>query len=129
MTLKMNEIINFGYFYEEVKDKKLSFKVLFKLSNLAKAIDEKTIFYREKLQEIFKEYGEFDENRNLIPTEDGKGIKVKPGTEQECVAKINELQSLDVELPEIKFNIDDFGDIELTIEIFNLIKPFLNEIE
>ena len=129
MTLKMNEIINFGYFYEEVKDKKLSFKVLFKLSNLAKAIDEKTLFYREKLQEIFKEYGEFDENGNLVPTEDGRGIKVRSGTEQDCLAKINELQSLDVELPEIKFDIDDFGDIELTIEVFNLVKPFLNEIE
>jgi hypothetical protein len=40
MTLKMSEIINFGYFYNEVKNKKLSFKVLYKLSNLAKAIDE-----------------------------------------------------------------------------------------
>jgi hypothetical protein len=40
MTLKMGEIINFNYFYDEVKSQKLSFKVLYKLSNLAKAIDE-----------------------------------------------------------------------------------------
>ena len=126
MTLKMGEIINFNYFYNEVKDKKLSLKVLYKLSNLAKAIDEKTAFYREKFQEIIKEYGELDESGNLIPTEDGNGIKVKPGTEQECIMKINELQMLDVDMPDIKFDIDDFGNIELTMEVFNLITPFLN---
>ena len=126
MILKMGEIINFNYFYNEVKDKKLSLKVLYKLSNLAKAIDEKTVFYREKFQEILKEYGEFDENGNLIPTEDGNGIKVKPGTEQECVNKINELQMLDVDMPDIKFDIDDFGNISMSLEIFNVITPFLN---
>jgi hypothetical protein len=126
MILKMGEIINFNYFYNEVKDKKLSFKVLYKLSNLAKVIEEKSAFYREKFQEIIKECGEFDENGNLIPTEDGNGIKVKPGTEQECIMKINELQMLDVDMPDIKFDIDDFGNIELTMEVFNLITPFLN---
>lgn len=126
MTIKMSEIINFSYFYNEVKSAKLSFKVLYRLSNLAKAIDEKTVFYHEKLQEILQEYGQFDENGNIIPTEDGNGVKVRPGTEVECVSKINELQNLDVELPDIKFDIDEFGDIELTMEVFNLITPFLN---
>lgn len=126
MTLKMGEIINFGYFYDEVKNQKLSFKVLYKLSTLAKAVDEKTAFYREKFQEVLKEYGELDENGNLIPTEDGNGIKVKPGTETECIAKINELQALEVDMPDVKFSIEDFGDIELTMEVFGLIRPFID---
>lgn len=126
MTLTMGQILNFNVFYNEVKNQKLSFKVLYKLSNLAKAIDEQTAFYREKFQEVLKEYGELDENGNLVPTEDGNGIKLKPGTEQECFAKINELQALDIEMPDIKFDIDDFGDIELTMEVFNIITPFLN---
>jgi hypothetical protein len=122
----MNEIINFGYFYNEVKNEKLSFKVLYKLSNLAKAIDEKTEFYREKLQEILKEYGELDENGNIQPTEDGNGVKVKAGMEQECFNKITELQMIEVELPDITFDIEDFGNVELTMEIFSLVRPFLN---
>ena len=126
MIVKMGEIINFSQFYEEIKTKKLPLKVLYKLSNLAKIIDEKTAFYRERFQEILKEYGEFDKDGNLVPTEDGNGIKVRPGTEQECIIKINELQMLEVDMPEIKFDIEDFGDIELTIEVFSLITPFLN---
>lgn len=126
MTLKMNEIINFNYFYEEVKTKKLPLRVLYKLSILAKAIDEKTAFYREKFQEILQEYAEKDADGNFIPTDDGNGIRIRVGTEQDCMTKVNELQSIDVELPDIKFDIGDFGDIELTMEIFNLVTPFIN---
>lgn len=126
MIVRMYEIINFDHFYNEVKNQKLPFKILYKLSNLAKAIDEKTIFYREKLQEVLKEYGELDENGNLIPTDDGRGIKIRIGTEHECYTKVNELQNLEVEMPEIKFDIEDFGNIEMTIDTFNLIRPFLN---
>jgi hypothetical protein len=122
----MVDITDFGYFYNEVKTAKLSFKVLYKLSTLSKAIEEKTAFYREKFQEILQEYGEKDENGNLVPTDDGNGIKIKIETQQECFSKINELQMLEVELPDIKFDIEDFGNIELTMEIFQLITPFLN---
>ena len=125
MTVKMYQIINFGTFYNEVCNTKIPLKLAFKLSNLTKAIDEKTAFYHEKLQEILKEYAEFDANGNVIPTDGGRGIKVKPGMEMECMAKVNELQSLDVDLPDITFDVEEFGNIELTLEVFNIITPFL----
>lgn len=125
MILQMSEIINFSIFYDEVRNSKLPLKTAFKLSNLTRAIDEQLTFYREKLQEILHEYGEFDENGNIITINNGNGIKVKEGTEAECMAKINELQALEVELPDIKFDIEDFGNIELTVEVFNIIIPFL----
>jgi hypothetical protein len=40
--------------------------------------------------------------------------------------KLTELQNVEVELPDIKFDIEDFGDIELTLEVFNIISPFIN---
>ena len=127
MTLKMFNIIDFASFYTEVKSTKLPLKTLFKLSNLSKAIEDKLEFYQEHFQAILKEYGELDENNNLIPTDDGRGIKVRPGTEMDCMEKINELQSLEIELPDILFDIEEFGDIELTLEIFNIITPFLKQ--
>ena len=125
MITKMSNIINFNVFYDEVRNAKIPLKLAFKLSNLTKAINEKTEFYREELQKILQEYGEFDENGNIIPTNDGRGVKVKPGTEMECMTKINELQSLEVELPDITFDIEEFGDIELTLDVFSIITPFL----
>lgn len=126
MTTTMSNIINFNIFYDEVRNAKIPLKLAFKLSNLIKAINEKTEFYREELQKILYEYGELDENGNIIPTDDGRGVRVKPGTEIECMTKVNELQSLEIELPDITFDIEEFGDIELTLDVFNIITPFLN---
>lgn len=127
MTLKMIDILDFGLFFNEVKSSKLPFKVLYKLHTLTKAIEERTSFYQEKFQEILHEFGELDENGNLIPISDGNGIKIKTGTEQECMAKVIELQNLEIDLPDISFAIEEFGDIELTIDVFNAIGPFIKE--
>ena len=126
MKLKMIDIINFNVFYDEIKSSKISLKLAYKLATLSKAIETNLQFYQEKLQEILKEFGEFDENDNLVPTEDGRGVKVKPGTEMECMKQINELQNIEIELPDVKFDIDEFGDIELSLEIFQIIAPFID---
>lgn len=127
MTTQMKNITDFAVFYGEVKTAKLPLKTLFKLSNLSKAIEEKLEFYQEQFQAILKEYGEFDAEGNIVPTEDGRGIKVRPGTELECMNKINELQNLEIDLPDVAFDIEEFGDIEMTLEVFNIITPFLKQ--
>ena len=126
MQLKLGSVIDFNVFYNAVKTQKLSFRTLYKLSTLAKALDEKIVFYQEQLQGILKECGELDASGNFVSTEDGSGIKLLPGKQQTCMEKLAELQSVEVELPDIKFDIEDFGDIELTLEVFNIISPFIN---
>ena len=78
MQLKLGEVINFNIFYNAVKTQKLSFKTLYKLSTLAKALDEKVMFYQDQVQEILKEYGEWDEDGNLQYTDNGIGVKLVP---------------------------------------------------
>lgn len=114
--MKLIEIINFNAFYEAVKDKALSFKTSYKLAKIAKAVEVETEFYREKFREIILECAELDENGAPITTDDGEGIKLRPGTEGECAQKINELQTMEVEFPDIKLTLDEFDGIDLTID-------------
>ena len=127
MTLTMQQILNLPQFYAEVKSAKLPLKTAFKLSNLAKEVENKTQFYQEKFQEIVNEYGEKDADGNFVTIEATGNIKIAAGKEEECQTKIYELNTLEVELPDTKFDIEDFGNIELSLEIFNIITPFLNE--
>lgn len=127
MQLKMQDILSFSVFYETVKSKKLSMKTAYRLAQLAKAIDEELQFYREKLQAIIQEYGEKDGEGKPISTEDGNGIKLRPGTDMQCMAAMHELQTLDVMLPDIKFHLEDFGDIELSMTEMAAILPFIEE--
>lgn len=126
MQIKMKDILGFSSFYNEVKSQKLSMKVSYNIARLAKAVEQELEFYREKFTAIIQEYGDKDENGNPIPIDDG-GIKIKPGFEHECYHAIDELQNLEVELPDVKFSIEDFGNVEIEPITVNLIIPFLEE--
>ena len=127
MTLKMYEIVDFPSFFEKVRNQKLSFKTSYRLTILAGEIEKHINFYQENFRNILTEYGQKDENGNLVQTDDGQGIKIIEDKIDECNAKIIELRNLDVELPDIKFSIDDFGDIALTPMEVYIIKPFIAE--
>ena len=127
MQLKMQDIIGFSTFYDAVKNQKLSMKTAYRLAQLARAADGEIVFYREKFQEIVRRYGELDEHGNPIPTAKGDGVKLRPGTEQDCYQAMAELQNLEVEMPDITFTIDDFSNVELTTTEIHAIMPFIVE--
>jgi hypothetical protein len=71
------------------------------------------------------EYGKKDEKGNLVPTEDGQGVLLVEETINEAYIKLAELRELDVELPDTKFSVDDFGDVEMSPEEMLVIMPFI----
>ena len=127
MTITLSQLIHFSKFYNEVKATKIPVKTAYKLNKLATAIDEQNQFYSEQLKLIFGDCADRGEDGNYIPTNDSVGVKILDDKQQEFVDRINELLLLEVELPDITFNIEEFGNIELTMESFNLITPFLKD--
>ena len=127
MQITIQKILNFSVFYTAVKDQKLPLKTAYRLSKIANAIDSEIQFYHNKLQGIIAQYAEKDENGKTKLTEDGMNIKLRAGVEEECYSAINELQQLEIELPDIYFSIDDFANVELTPIEFSAIMPFVEE--
>ena len=127
MTLKMYEIVDFPSFFEKVRNQKLSFKTSYRLTILAGEIEKHINFYQENFRNLLNTYGKKDENGNIMPTADGQGIMLIEETIPEFNTKYNELRMLDVELPEVSFGVDEFGDTELTpMEVYT-IKPFIKD--
>lgn len=116
MQVKFTNITNFNTFYDAIKGAKLPIKTSYNLAKLARAIEEEVQFYREKFRELIFEYAELDENGSPIFLEGGEGVRLKTGSEEECGRKINELQNMEVELPDIKFSFDEFEGVELTLD-------------
>lgn len=127
MTKQMSQIIHFNLFYQEVKSTKIPVKTAYKLNKLINAINEHAAFYQEQILNLLKDHAEKDTEGEYIYTNDNIGVKIKKESQQEFAEKANELLALDVELPDITFSIEEFGDIELSMEVFNIITPFLNE--
>ena len=125
MKLKMYEITEFSTFFTKVKTQPLPFKTSYRLTLLSQEIDKHVSFYQENFRNILQGYGRKDENGNLIPTEDGQGIKLIEETMQEAYAKLTELRELEVELPDVKFSIEDFEKVELSPSEMLVIMPFI----
>ena len=127
MTLKMIQAVNAAQLYSKLKDSKPPIKTLYKLSKLFAALNQEQDFYRTNLSQIIETYGMRDENGEFIKTEDGTGIRIeasKIGAAQEA---IQNLMDLDVELPDIKFTLEELSSVTLTVEEFNNLLPFIAE--
>ena len=71
------------------------------------------------------EYSKKDENGNPLSTEDGQGVLLVEETMNEAYQKLAELRELDVELPDAKLSVEDFGDVEISPEEMMIIMPFI----
>ena len=125
MTLKMHQIVDLPLFFEKVKSQKLPFKTSYRLAMFIQEVQKHIDFYQENFRNLLIEYSKKDENGNPMPTEDGQGVLLVEETMNEAYTKLAELRELDVELPDTKFSVDDFGDIELSPEEMFVIMPFI----
>lgn len=114
--MKLIDVVNFNTFYEAVKDKPLPFKTSYKLAKIAKAVETETDFYRTKLRETIMEFALLDDSGNPMPTPDGDGIKLRPDSEQACGQKLLELQEMEIDFPAIALTIEEFENIDLTVD-------------
>lgn len=127
MTLKMYQIIDLPLFFEKVKSQKLPFKTSYRLAMFIQEVQKHIDFYQENFRNLLIEYSQKDEQGNPKPTEDGQGVLLVEETMNEAYTKLAELRDLDVELPDTKFSVDDFGSIELSPEEMMVIVPFIAE--
>ena len=125
MKTKMYSILDFTSFFTKVKSQSLPFKISYRLTLLAQEIEKHVNYYQEQFRDVLFKYGLKNENGELIPTEDGKGICLKEETMEEAYLKIAELRELEVELPNYTFSADDFDNIELSPEEMLAIIPFI----
>ena len=111
--MKLSETINFVPFYDKIKTQPMSVTAAYKLAKIYQQAKRDESFYQEKLREILFQYGELDENGNLIPVDDGKGIKLKDDSQEACLAAIKELEEIESELKFDPIDISILDKIEV----------------
>lgn len=124
--MKMYEVLSLQEFYVAVKDKKLPLKTAYKLSRLMKRVEEEIQFYNQEFNKILDEYAK-KENNNFVFSKDGTSIEIIPGKEEECNNKIIELKTLEVDLNNFSFTLDEFDGIDLTISEMNSLLPLIKD--
>lgn len=125
MTLKMYQLTELTPIFDKMKSSKLPFKTAYHVTLLMQETEKHLNFYQESFRNLLTEYSKKDENGNIMPTEDGQGVLLAEETMDEAYQKLAELRELDVELSDYKFDLDAFGDIEISPQEMILLVPFI----
>ena len=125
--MQMSSVLSAQGAIQKLQSKPMPLKITYNLTKLYKALSTEADFYNEKLNDIVQTYGERDEEGNLKPTADGRGVQIQKDRLEEAQSKLNELYTIEVTLPDIKLSVDTLGDVELTLEETNALMPFFEE--
>ena len=126
--MKMIDALNFLEAYSSIKNKPFKINIIYKLSKCLEECEKERDFYQQQLANILNKYAKKDENGNFIYTDEKTGILIDESQQKACEKELSELLTLDININEKYFiKITDIADLELDIETFNKIKPFIVE--
>ena len=127
MQMQMSSVLSAQSAIQKLQSKPMPLKITYNLTKLYKALSVEADFYNEKLNEIVQTHGDRDEEGNLKPTADGRGVQIQKDRLEEAQSKLNELYTIEATLPDIKLSVETLGDVELTLEETNALMPFFEE--
>lgn len=127
MNLKISQVMEFHAVYSTLKEQEMPIKLAYRLNQIEEICEKKVIFYETKMRDIITRYSEKDNDGNPVFLEDNKSIKILPEHVQECTEKIQELAELDVDLPDIKFTLDQLDELKLSVLEVKALMPFIDE--
>lgn len=124
------KLIEAGAIYplaESLINKKMPIKTVYGFTKIMEASRKEFNFIQETANKIAEEYGERDENGNLVRTEDNSGYMIKEDCRKEAGEKIKEFNEIEIDFPDVKFNLSDLDSLELTMSEMQVLMPFISE--
>lgn len=106
---------------------KLSFSIQtqYKFLKLKKVAQEELQLYYNQLAGL-RQFVEVDEQGQPVVSEDG-GIRIKEEDIENCTKLINEINQMEIQLPDIYFSLDELENLGLTLAELDKLSPFIKE--
>lgn len=127
MQIKMAKVLNLNPIYQKIKAQVIPVKTAYKFSKLFSVLDKEAHFYSEELNKLIMEYAERDETGAPKMIDNGTGVQLQKEYIKLVQEKCNELWNLDVDVPDVNFTLEELDKLELSIEEFDLLFPFITE--
>ena len=127
--MRLIDIYNVDMLYSKLSTNSSgSIKTTYKILKLFEAIKKDVTFYRDELGKIIEEYAEKDENGDFVYTNGGQGVKIKEGLLEECELKLDALAEIEVDKPNIEFELDELPS-SLSVQELRILMPFIKDEE
>lgn len=123
MIIQRNTLPILSNIFSRISDTKFDINTQYKLLKIKKAIEEEEELYLTQLDRL-QEYCLKDENGNLIKNEDG-GYAIDTEKAQECADIVKEINSIQIQIPDIQFSLDELTPLQLTFKELEVLDPFI----
>lgn len=124
--MKIITLLNAAKVFEQFAQMKVLPKLAYKIMKFCKHISIEEEFYNTKRIEIIKEYAEKDDNGNPIISEDGM-VNIIKGKRDEFGVAIQELNDIEVDVPNIRFTLSELEGLELSVADMYALDAFIDE--
>lgn len=115
---KLEELIN------SLSKRKFNIKTQYKFIKIKKAIEQEEEIYQEQLKINCEPFFERDNEDNPILSSQG-GYKIKAEKMNECYLLMNQMNNLEVQIPDIYFSLDELEELNLPLESLSILEPFI----
>lgn len=122
--MKIIELLNAKNAFDmtaEIKNKQTGYKVV----KFIRAIESEVEYYNKTVQELIQKYAEKDEDGNIVVTD--KGTKIDKESRAAFEKEVNDLNSVEVDKPNIEFTIEELEDCSLTYNEMYALFPFIKQ--
>jgi len=126
MQITMNDMAAINQVLNEHRNDKMPIKTAYKFNKLLTSFESDFKFFQEKYREILFKYCNKNEDGSLFINDSGDFIVEKENTEK-YTADMTDLLSTPVEIPEIKFTLDELDGIEITVQEAASLKSIIME--
>ena len=123
--MNIQQVLNFQKVYNELANVKLPLQTVYKLTIIAKAVEQDYVFYQNVFNHILEDCAEKDADGQFCLTEDGNSIKIQTDKINECEQRLAELRQVSFAEPNVTLALSDFGEIELTLAQMEALLPFI----
>lgn len=124
MLYKTEKIPDLYKLIQRLKKLNFSIETQYKFLKLSKAIEEEMQIINQQNNQLIQDYCERDSQGNPIINKDS-GYKIKEDKIQECAKKIQELNSIQIKLPDVYFSFDELEPLQLTLGELELLDQFV----
>jgi hypothetical protein len=119
-------LMNAAKIFNQFAQTKISSKLAYKIMKFCKSVAIEEEFYESKRNEIINTYAVKDENGQIVVGNDGM-VDIIPDKIDEANAAMMELNALEVEVPSIRFALDELEGLELSVADMFALDAFIEE--
>lgn len=127
--MQLSKVVEFHNLYSTLKEKEMPVLVAYKLNQIEDVCEKNNKFFEEKTRDIINKYAEKDSDGKPLFTEDQKSVRIQQDFIDTCVKELQELSEIDVDVPDIKIDINDLNDIKITVAEMSALMPFIKDKE